>query len=245
MCNLCAGIKERAGSAALGASMKWLLIFAAASVSLGGCATSHFNYRKAGAAINGPPLSDSALAKGFLATADTPAERREMVFALARESDVRCENYLVGVSAVSNEVRSTLDIGGLALGTAGALATPERSANLLSGLATFTGNSRNALSQTVFGGRDFPIIYAAIRNGRRSQRDTLFDAANRGTFDDWGPQSILAYLTGYDLDCGVNYGLQQIANAVDRAGEEGRRELVTPGESDADSREQIAPPSPP
>ena len=162
-----------------------------------------------------------------------------MVATLLAVSDVRCENYLVGVGVYANGTRAGFDITSLALSTAGGVATPEESANLLSALSTFAGGARDSLANTVFAGRDYPVLYAAIRNGRRAQRDRYLDAAHDGDFDTWSHSSITALMTSYDVDCGINYGLQLISDAVSAQGAQGRREVGSVAGDDS----VISPPS--
>lgn len=217
--------------------MKIAALGLALAASLGLTACQHLtpDYRAIGEKVNGTALIDLALTDDFAkrfsdetaATTDKARRdlRREMVATLLAVSDVRCENYLVGVSVSANSTRAGFDLTGLALGTAGGVATPEDSANLLSALSTLATGARQSLSDTVFAGRDYPVLYAAIRNGRRAQRDRYLDAAHDGDFDRWGHSSIVSLMTSYDLDCGINYGLQLISDAVATQGAQGRREV--------------------
>lgn len=231
--------------------MKYAALALIASLGLAGCEHLTPDYRAAGAKLNGPALMDLPLTKDFevrfeaetaAATARQRADlRREMVATLLAVSDVRCENYLVGVGVYANSTRASFDVASLALSTAGGVATPERSANLLSALSTFAGGARDSLANTVFAGRDYPVLYAAIRNGRRTQRDRYLDVAHDGGFDTWGRASITTLMTSYDVDCGINYGLQLISDAVAAQGVAGRRQV----DSDAGDDSVISPPSPP
>lgn len=217
--------------------MKIAALGLALAASLGLTACQHLtpDYRAIGEKVNGPALFELALTDDFKdrfdAEGDTTSDedrrdlRREMVATLLAVSDVRCENYLVGVSVTANSTRAGFDLTSLALGTAGGVATPEESANLLSALSTLAAGARQSLSDTVFAGRDYPVLYAAIRNGRRAQRDGYLDAAHDGDFDNWDHSSIVALMTSYDLDCGINYGLQLISDAVAAQGAQGRREV--------------------
>lgn len=241
-----------------GEFMKYAAFALVASLGLAGCQHITPDYRAMGAEVNGVALMDLDLTKDFEArfkaetSATTESERdvlrREMVATLLAVSDVRCENYLVGVGVYANGARASFDLAGLALSTAGGVATPEESANLLSALATFAGGARDSLSQTVFAGRDYPVLYAAIRNGRRAQRDRYLDAAHDGDFDTWGHGSITALMTSYDVDCGINYGLQLISDAVAAQGAQGRRDIAPPADAAAEPPEDervISQPTPP
>lgn len=224
--------------------MRLALLAAVATLGLAGCQHLTPDYRAIGEKVNGTSLLELKLVDDFeqrfgeetatTAAADRAALRREMVATLLAVSDVRCENYLVGVSVSANSTRAGLDLTSLALGTAGGVATPEESANLLSALSTLAGGARQSLADTVFAGRDFPVIYAAIRNGRRAQRDRYLDLAHDGDFDRWGFGSILNLMNAYDLDCGVNYGLQLVTDAVAAQGVVGRREIAATTGADTD-----------
>lgn len=234
--------------------MRSALLAAAAAFALAGCQHLTPDYRAIGEKVNGTSLLELDLVDDFEErfgdeTASTSADdrsslRREMVATLLAVSDVRCENYLVGVSVSSNSTRAGLDLTSLALGTAGGVATPEESANLLSALSTLAGGARQSLADTVFAGRDFPVIYSAIRNGRRAQRDRYLDLAHDGDFDRWGFGSILNLMNAYDLDCGINYGLQLISDAVAAQGVAGRREIAA-GAADDGGDDQISQPAAP
>lgn len=230
--------------------MKHAALALIASLGLTGCQHLTPDYRATGAKLNGPGLMDLALTQDFatrfrLETAATTSQqradlRREMVATLLAVSDVRCENYLVGVGVYANSTLAGFDVTSLALSTAGGIATPERSANLLSALSTFAGGARASLANTVFAGRDYPVLYAAIRNGRRTQRDRYLDVAHDGGFDTWGHASITTLMTSYDVDCGINYGLQLISDAVAAQGLAGRRQV----EGAAGNDGVISPPGP-
>jgi hypothetical protein len=189
---------------------------------LGGCATLTHDYRTVGRDLNGVSPADLAaevMPETTFDAEDDPrgnrALRRDFVYGMMAASDVDCEDYLIGVAAVANQTRAGFGATGLALNTAGALATPDRSSRLLNALGALTGSTTTALEDTVFAGRDFQIIYTAVQTGRRSTRDQIRTQLEAGTFDTWGYQSLVALVTPYHLNCGINYGLQQIAEAVE------------------------------
>jgi hypothetical protein len=198
------------------------LFACAAGLSLlGGCATLTPDYRKIGRDLNGPSPSELAsqvMSREEFEARDTGEDRdlrRDFVYGMTSASDVDCEDYMIGVSAVANQTRAGLGATGLALNTAGALATPERSSRLLSALGGLTGSTTTALEDTVFASQDFQIIYTAVQTGRRNTRDQFWQRLEAGEFDTWGYPSLVSLITPYHLNCGINYGLQQIAEAVE------------------------------
>jgi hypothetical protein len=219
------------------------------SLALGGC-SSVFNqmipdYRDAGRRLNGgplvipPDLEDRFRAE--VAGAPSGHLRRELLFALIAQSDVKCADFLTGIGVYSNTSQAGLGTASLALSTAGGLATPEESANLLSGLSAFATGTDRIITDSVYGGRDFSLVYAAVRTGRNLRRGEIFNAANQGAFDTWGQHSIFAYVTAYDLDCTINYGLQQISEALQERSTETRDTPAAPNAADANT---IAVPTP-
>lgn len=221
--------------------MKCLVIMAAAA-SLGGCATLNGDYRTTGRELNGSYpwlLADEAVPRtefNQVAWSDDSARRaavrRDLIHGLVARSDIECEDYLIGISVETNRADAGLSLGGLALGAASVLATPERSSKLLGQLSTLTGTSALALRDTVFAGRDYQIIYAAIQTGRRRDRQAIFDRVEANAFADWGYESMVAAVTSYHLNCGLTYGLQQLTEAIE---EQARRDANVSGNPQRES----------
>lgn len=139
---------------------------------------------------------------------------RALVFALIGESDLRCDRYLTSVSTDRNATRGSLDVIGLTLSAIGGAASPNSSANWLSAGSSIAQSSRRSIEDTVFGGREFGLVYTAIWTGRDEARKELEAAVAKGQFDDWGWQGILAVVRRYDVKCGINYGLSRLTQAV-------------------------------
>lgn len=139
---------------------------------------------------------------------------RALVFALVGESDLRCDRYLTSVSTDRNTTRGSLDVIGLTLSAIGGAASPNSSANWLSAGSSIAQSSRRSIEDTVFGGREFGLVYTAIWTGRDEARKELETAVSKGQFDAWGWQGILAVVRRYDVKCGINYGLSQLTQAV-------------------------------
>ncbi|MEH6676076.1 hypothetical protein [Phenylobacterium sp.] len=220
-----------------------------ACLSLAACATQPSKWTdtyELGKAANGPPLTKEdagpawARAEG---TGDGATKARyEVLEILIRKSDILCENYLVGLSIQRNSISSGLDIAGLAFSTAGSLTTPARSANLLSGISTAFQGSRQKLTDNIFGGREYPLLYAAVKEGRRQQRKELMTRIERRDFDEWDPESILTLVQAYNIDCGINYGLHRInTSLVDPDGQDDRDTTLTSLDPEVSAEEDVSP----
>lgn len=145
----------------------------------------------------------------------TPAAiRRELALSLIGLSDLRCDRYLVSISQDRNTTRGSLDILGLMLAAIGGVASPNTAANWFSAGSTLAQSSRRSLEETVFGGREFGLVYTAIWKGRDEARSALVADITNGTYDTWGQESILSLVRQYDVKCGINYGLSQLSVAV-------------------------------
>ncbi len=176
----------------------------------------------AGYALNGRPLAmPNDLAELFAnerqaneAIEIRQSRRRQAVRVLMRLSDAKCEDYLVGIGTIRNTYGSTLQILASVLSTAGGLVAKGPAANAFSAGSTFSQGASSTLNNTLFGGRDFPLLYTAVRSGRRSQAANIERSVEKGEFNDWTPDSILTFVSAYDRDCGVNYALDRLSVAV-------------------------------
>ncbi|MDO9607882.1 MAG: hypothetical protein Q7J26_05120 [Brevundimonas sp.] len=139
---------------------------------------------------------------------------KQLVYALVAESDLRCDRYLTAVSIDRNATRSSLDIVGLALGAIGGVASPNASANWFSAGSTLAQSSRRTLEDSVFGGREFSLIYTAIWQGREEASKDLLKRADDEEFKAWDWRPILSLARQYDVKCGLNYGLSRLTRAV-------------------------------
>jgi hypothetical protein len=138
----------------------------------------------------------------------------QLTYALVAESDLRCDRYLTAVSIDRNATRGSLDIAGLALAAIGGVASPNTSANWFSAGSTLAQSSRRSLEDTVLGGREFGLIYAAVWKGREDAAETLLGRAKAGEFRTWDWRPILSLARQYDVKCGLNYGLGRLGQAI-------------------------------
>jgi len=137
-----------------------------------------------------------------------------LTHALVAESDLRCDHYMTSISIDRNTTRGSLDIVGLALSTIGGVASPNRSSNWFSAGSSIAQSSRRSLEDTVFGGREFGLIYTAVWQGRDDARNSLINEINNGQLDYLPPGGVLALVRRYDLKCGINYGLSELTRRV-------------------------------
>lgn len=145
---------------------------------------------------------------------DADTRGRQLVYALVAESDLRCDRYLTAVSADRNTTRGSLDIAALTLGALGGVASPNISANWFSAGSTLAQSSRRSLEDSVFGGREFGLVYAAIWQGRDEAAEDLLALADKDEFKAWNWRPILSLARRYDVKCGINYGLSRLTQAV-------------------------------
>ncbi len=212
--------------------MKWIVVAMGAAFACTGCASlgkdvnndSRWTPHDIGLAANGPPLTFPARLKerfdrAYLAEAApgaTPngALRRELFRSLLRESDAKCETYLVGIGAGRTAYDTVFGVGSHALVTAGSLASPERSANLLSALGGFFQSTNETLNNNLFGGEDIQVLAGAVRAGRRTEYEVMMLEVTSGVYDTWDAESIMRQAEAYDQKCGIGYGLDRLREAV-------------------------------
>src|SRR5688500_11660123 len=132
----------------------WLRVLSLLALgSLGACASGPLGPfgkpNDIGARMNSPRLPNMA---PYARQADTVGgtARRDYARILLAQSDILCEDYLVGVSYQRNTGTSGLSIAALALSTAGTVTTPVRNAQLLSGVSSILQGTRTTLNDTLF-----------------------------------------------------------------------------------------------
>lgn len=189
----------------------------ALGLGLTAAACAHLNPgpAKSGESYNPPPLSISA---------DWNLSGRELAYALIARSDQRCENYLVGVVVQRNGSNGFLSTLSQGLGTVASLVAPSSSANTFAAGSTFLQGTQRTLNDTIFAGREFTLVYDAVKRGRKRERERLFEeiedtAAGQTDWSSLGNQAILARITPYDLNCGLTYGTVEISRALADSGE--------------------------
>ena len=145
------------------------------------------------------------------------------VLALLSTSDVACEEYMAGMITASNTVISGLGIANLALSGAASLTSPTRSANLLSGLATFAGGTEKELSDTALGGKSPALLYKSVMALRKKERAKILALLTTAPF-----ALSTSDLTSYHGKCGPTVGINALEQAVDKAsndaGQDGKEE---------------------
>lgn len=247
----------------LGEPMKTSAVVIALSLLAGACASSgtdvngdgRFTMHDEGLAANGPVLSlsqrwedrfESAYAREDGGGVIDGELRRELARSLIAQSNAKCDNYLVGITGAQNSADIGLNLTQLALTTAGGLASPEESANLLSSLATFFGATNRELKDNLFGGREIEVIAQAVLAARSVEEQALRARIEGGAFDRWDGTSVLHDVHDYDQKCGIGYGLRSIAAAVEvaRTVEARRVREAAPEAVDATVPNPAAPPPP-
>jgi hypothetical protein len=159
---------------------------------------------------------DQLLAMRASVTSQSLAMDRLTATTLISISDQECNAYLTGITVNENRARSALDLSALAFSSAASVASPERSANILSAAAAFVTGSRDSLEQTLLEGESLELIIRASRANREAYRSRLVTQIRTADARD----DILIIISGaihdYHAACGVSHGLQAIASQVER-----------------------------
>lgn len=107
------------------------------------------------------------------------AARRERTGSLVRSlfdaADANCTRYFADLGVNRRVYRSALTVGSSVVGAAGALASPERSAATLSGLAGLLSGVRGNLEEEIFANQGIPLLLTAMRTGRAARRKEYVD----------------------------------------------------------------------
>lgn len=131
------------------------------------------------------------------------------ILAMVAASDAACEDYLSGMVTASNSVSSFLGVTTLGLTSAAAVSSPQRSINLLSGIASFTGGTEKELTDTVLGGKSPHLIYKAVKAIRKKERSRIITLATNGGFE-----LAAIEMADYHAQCGPTVGINALEEAV-------------------------------
>ncbi|CAL1691075.1 hypothetical protein MMB232_01210 [Brevundimonas subvibrioides] len=210
--------------------MKYLLLVALGlACGVGGCASVHgdvnndgvVNPQDAGRYLNGPPLQMSPELATKFAQEPNPsppaaaaALRNEAIDVLLQTSNSNCNDYMVGIGAGRNTYGVGFSILGSAFSTLGSLVAKGPAANGFSAASNFSQGTSSTLTQTLFGGREFPLLYSAVMAGRRAEQAEIIRRRDGGYFNSWSGSSILTLMRSYDQLCGVNYGIERLTIAA-------------------------------
>lgn len=203
-----------------------LVIVASAGLLIAGCQTLGLETaHEMGERLNGRPME-----VGQWPSTPTP---REFAYAKIAESDRRCENYLVALSAGDNAIAGALDVAGLGASLLGAGTSSLSNANNLARGTGFLQGLRSATSNTLFGGQEFALIYDTVHAGRKAERAALKAGIDDGQFDGWTLDGVLAVINAYDVQCGINYAAQIIRQQMARSSTPPPPSVLTPGPAPA------------
>ncbi len=106
-------------------------------------------------------------------TSKEPDVQEGIFSAMIVRSDSICERYMGNVITSSNTTLTAFDVSALAFGTAGGIASPGRSANVLSNLATFATGTKGVLSDNILGGNGPALIYKSVMTVRKKEHARL------------------------------------------------------------------------
>lgn len=170
------------------------------------------------------------LAKQSDADASKTREQQKTLGALMiKASDDACYAYLTEISTYEKGTKSVLGSTAILLSGAAGLATPVRSANLLSGLSAATQGIEEELGSTILGGLEADILVQAVRKGRGRQRKALTEILNSDERNA-GFNMFIAEFSTYHDSCGISYGRDVIRDSLSS---EDNNEKPAPGEVQA------------
>lgn len=234
--------------------MKSTLLALSASILLSACATpSYISGKKGEQYANKFGLSSDTLASLKLSNSDAgfvpgdtvlalaagqsdSGKRAATIIAMISASDAACEDYMAGVVASSNSIISTLGITTLGLTSAAAVTSPTRSANLLSGIASFTGGSEKELSDTVLAGNSPQLIYKAVKAVRKKERSRLINLLSQ---NDIGFALAAVDMADYHAQCGPTIGVNALEEAVSIADQNAIADGVEAAQNEADKIPEV------
>ena len=147
-------------------------------------------------------------------TKNNTSERQKTLGALMiKASDDACYEYLTEISTYEKGTKSILGSTAILLSGAAGLATPVRSANLLSGLSAATQGIEEELGSTILGGLEADILVQAVRKGRGRQRTALTEILNSDEKNAGFNMFITEFSTYHD-SCGISYGRDVIRDSL-------------------------------
>lgn len=138
--------------------------------------------------------------------------RRELLHHLLDRSDILCDEYMTDVNSARTSVGVATELGATALLSAGTLATPVESANILSAVGNLFNSANGILDRRVFASQEMAAILIAVRRLRDSERAKLAQAVAGGDIDALQIGTILSIARRYHTVCGIT-GLEAVASA--------------------------------
>jgi hypothetical protein len=134
--------------------------------------------------------------------------------ALIMNSDLLCERYMADFILKSRVTSNGLRLGSLSLTTAAGVTTPVRSANLLSGIATFLSGSEEKLTQSVLGSKTPELLYRTVMSIRTRERTRLLTLLRSDVLAGESPSIVLGQIADYHNQCGPTVGINGLEQAV-------------------------------
>jgi len=131
--------------------------------------------------------------------------------ALIMKSDLLCDQYMASMLKQARTAKSTLSLSGLALSTAGGVATPASSANLLSSLSSFAKGADAGVSAIFFADQTPEVVYKAMMVRRTEVRTRLLKLLE---LDGGAPHVVLGSLGEYHTLCNPTVGINSLEDAV-------------------------------
>jgi hypothetical protein len=132
---------------------------------------------------------------------------------LVSASVANCNVYLQGLRGGQVSTRTFFDILTAGLGLAGGIATPERSAKLLSSLGAFSTATGGSLDRNVFAEQGVELVADEIEKLRSRQRLEIERKFGQ-SYETWPLGLAIADIYTYHGSCSMLRGLSQMRDAV-------------------------------
>lgn len=178
------------------------------------------SYSQTPAPYRGQARTERQFAKAVQAFESIPSDaqkvqvRNMIVGQLLDASVANCGVYLSNVrgSQVSTRIGFDLLTGGLS--TAGSVASPERSAKLLSGLGSFSNGAGASVDRDIFAQTGVELVAKEIQDARNTVRTRIETKKVEKSYQDWDLGAALADVSDYHAMCSLMWGLGRLQNVV-------------------------------
>jgi hypothetical protein len=139
--------------------------------------------------------------------------RNEIVGQILVAAEDNCAAYLKAVRGSQVASRTSFDILTSGLTTAGAIASPERSARLLAALGSASNGIGASFDRDVFAEKGVELVAQEIDRVQTDLR-TAIEQNKKQSYADWDLGSAIADISTYHNECSMLRGLARVQDAV-------------------------------
>lgn len=181
---------------------------------------------------------------GLIRGADD-SDRDQIAGMMLSRSNAICNRYLAEITTSQRTWRTTFSVLGLAFGTAGSVATPERSKGLLSALAGGMSGMSGKLDEGLLSNQAGHLIRGANIQQRKILQDALItDLSKGGRYENVSLPYALALIEDYHSRCSIDDGLTFLNKEVAQAAPTAATPPSTPAAATAPDGAAAAPAPP-